>query len=67
MKPKSSLLAEVQVAGAVDLRPPSIWPAPGPGAGFLVHLPEGATVAVPAGFDGEEVLVLLTVVREALR
>jgi hypothetical protein len=32
-----------------------------------VHLPEGVTVAVPAGFEGEEVLVLLTVVREALR
>ena len=34
---------------------------------FAVHLPEGATVAVPAGFDAEEVFALLTVVREALR
>ena len=67
MKPKSSLLAEVQVSSAVNLSPASIWPATSPGAGFLVHLPEGVTVAVPAGFDGEEVMVLLTVVREALR
>ena len=35
------------------------------GPAFLVHLPEGATVAVPAGFDAQEVLVLLTLVREA--
>lgn len=34
---------------------------------FTVRLPEGATVAVPAGFDADEVFMLLTVVREALR
>jgi hypothetical protein len=32
-----------------------------------VQLPEGATVAVPVGFEANEVFVLLTVVREALR
>ena len=67
MKRPSSRLAEVQVAGAISVAPAPSWPPTGPGAGFLVHLPEGATVAVPAGFDGEEVMVLLTVVREALR
>ena len=67
MKRPSSRLAEVQVAGASNVAPTPSWPPTGPGAGFLVHLPEGATVAVPAGFDGEEVMVLLTVVREALR
>ena len=67
MKRKPSRLAEVQVAGAVHLTPASLWPATNPGAGFLVHLPAGVTVAVPAGFAGEEVMVLLTVVREAWR
>ena len=67
MKRQSSRLAEVQVAGASNVAPAPSWPPTGPGAGFLMHLPEGATVAVPAGFDGEEVMVLLTVVREALR
>jgi hypothetical protein len=37
------------------------------GAAFAVHLPEGATVAVPVGFDADEVFSLLIVVREALR
>jgi len=67
MKRQSSRLAEVQVAGAVSVAPAPNWPPTGPGAGFLVHLPEGATVAVPAGFAVQEVLVLLTLVREALR
>ena len=67
MKRKTSHLAEVQLdepgtvaghleAGAARTAPP-----------FVVRLPEGATVAVPAGFAAEEVLLLLTVVREALR
>ena len=67
MKRKSSLLAEVQVAGSLSLLPSPSLPAAGPGSVFVVQLPQGATVAVPAGFDAEEVLLLLTVVREALR
>ena len=67
MKRPSSRLAEVQVAGARSLAPTPSWPATSPGGAYLVHLPEGVTVAVPAGFDGEEVMVLLTVVREVLR
>ena len=34
---------------------------------FVVDLPEGARVSVPAGFDADEVFNLLLVVREALR
>jgi len=67
MKRKSSRLAEVQVTGSRRQLPSHSLPAPGSGAGFVVQLPQGATVAVPAGFDAEEVLLLLTVVREALR
>ena len=68
MKRKASRLAEVEVAGSLSHRLPSpSLPATGPGAGFVVQLPQGATVAVPAGFDAEELLLLLTVVREALR
>ena len=67
MKRKASRLAEVQVAGSRSPLPSPSLPAPGPGAGFVVQLPQGATVAVPAGFDAEELLLLLTVVREALR
>ena len=67
MKRKASRLAEVQVAGSRSLLPSQSLPVPGAGAGFVVQLPQGATVAVPAGFDAEEVLLLLTVVREALR
>ncbi len=67
MKRKASRLAEVQVAGSLSLLPCTSLPATGPGAVFVVPLPQGATVAVPAGFDAEEVLLLLTVVREALR
>lgn len=67
MKRKTSRLAEVQVAGSLSLLPSPSLPLPGPGAVFVVQLPQGATVTVPAGFDAEEVLLLLTVVREALR
>ena len=67
MKRKASRLAEVQVSGALSRLPSSSLPVPSPGAVFVVQLPQGATVAVPAGFDAEEVLLLLTVVREALR
>ena len=67
MKRKASRLAEVQVAGSLSLLPSSSLPVPGPGAVFVVQLPQGASVAVPAGFDAQEVLLLLTAVREALR
>ena len=67
MKRTSPRLAEVQVAGPHSLTPPPFPSASGPGAGFLVHLPQGASVAVPAGFDADEVFLLLTVVREALQ
>ncbi|MEN9576840.1 MAG: hypothetical protein RL514_4695 [Verrucomicrobiota bacterium] len=67
MKRKASRLAEVEVAGSLSRLPPPSLPAAGSGTTFLVQLPQGATVAVPAGFDAEEVLLLPTVVREALR
>ena len=67
MKRKASRLAEVQVDRSLSLLPSPCLPAPSSGAVFVVQLPQGATVAVPAGFDAEEVLLLLTVVREALR
>ena len=67
MKQKTSCLAEVQVDGSTRLLPAPTLPVTGAGAVFVVQLPQGATVAVPAGFDAEEVLLLLTVVREALR
>ena len=67
MKRKASRLVEVQVAGSLSRLPCPSLPVPGAGAGYVVQLPQGATVAVPAGFDAEEVLLLLTVVREALR
>ncbi len=64
MKRKYPRLTEVQLEG------PSHTPLLGltvPGGVFVVQLREGATVAVPAGFDAAEVFRLLTVVREALR
>ena len=67
MKQKTPRLAEVQVAGSLSRLPCPSLPVPGAGAGYVVQLPQGATVAVTAGFDAEEVLLLLTVVREALR
>ena len=62
MKRKFSRLAEVQL---------DPWPHPAAaarlasGAAFAVSLPTGATVAVPAGFDPDELFILLTVLREA--
>lgn len=64
MKRKYSRLAEVQVDSPRHSFLSSIPSASGV---FTVQLPEGATVAVPAGFDPDEVFILLTVVREALR
>lgn len=68
MKRKSSGLTEVQLKHPRNCSSPFLIPAgAGDGAAFAVHLPEGATVAVPAGFDADEVFSLLIVVREALR
>ena len=67
MKRKASRLTEVQVAESLSLLPAQSLPVSGSGAVFVVQLPQGSTVAVPAGFDAEEVLLLLTVVREASR
>jgi hypothetical protein len=68
MKRKSCGLTEVQLKHPRNSLPPLlIAPGSGDGAAFAVHLPEGATVAVPAGFDADEVFSLLIVVREALR
>jgi hypothetical protein len=68
MKRKSSGLTEVELQSARKSPPPALIPfGAGGGAAFAVHLPEGATVAVPAGFEVDEVFALLTVVREALR
>jgi hypothetical protein len=65
MKRKSSGLAEVQVDRAQSPASSCISLPAGSRPSFLVHLPGGATVAVPAGFDANELLVLLTLVREA--
>ncbi len=67
MKRKTSRLAEVQVAGSLSPLPAPSLPTAGLGTTLVVQLPQSATVAVPVGFDAEEVLLLLTVVREALR
>jgi hypothetical protein len=67
MKRKSSRLAEVQVDGSTRLLPSPSLPVSGSGAVFVVQLPQGASVSVPAGFDADEVFNLLLVVREALR
>lgn len=68
MKRKSAGLTEVQLKQPRTGSSPHLMP-PGSGGGgaFAVHLPEGATVSVPAGFDADEVFALLVVVREALR
>ena len=64
MKRKYCELAEVQVeVPRHHLTPDGI----GADKLFTVRLPEGATVAVSAGLDADEVFLLLTVVREALR
>lgn len=69
MKRKAAPLAEVELLpapqGCAAPRPPSS--GPGGAASFVIQLPEGATVTVPAGFDFDEALALLTLVREALR
>lgn len=64
MKRKRSL-TEVQLAPALSGPLPSSPNAPAQPA-FTVRLLEGAAVSIPAGFDPEELLSLLVVVREAL-
>lgn len=53
-----------RIPGSVALRK---FARPGSGSVFVVDLPEGARVSVPARFDADEVFNLLLVVREALR
>jgi hypothetical protein len=62
MKRQYARLSEVQVE---RLRPGSSSTMLGPSAAFTVQLPTGASIAVPAGFDPDELFILLTVVREA--
>ena len=67
MKRKASRLAEVQVDGSARLLLSPSLPVSVSGAVFVMQSRQGVPVAVPAGFDAEEVLLLLTVVREALQ
>jgi hypothetical protein len=62
MKRKYSRLAEVQLDRPLPGSTPALL---GPGPAFTVQLPAGASIAVPAGFDPDELFSLLTVVREA--
>lgn len=67
MKRKTTPLAEVELLIPNHpgcLAHPSSPAAPAP---FVIQLPEGASVSVPPGFDFDETLALLTLVREALR
>lgn len=62
MKRKYTRLAEVQLDRPLPGSSPALlrsW------AAFTVQLPTGASIAVPAGFDADELFILLTVVREA--
>ena len=64
MKRKCSHRTEVQLDDSLNNSCPSLMT---PGAAFTLRLAEGATVAVPAGFDADELFTLLLTVREALR
>lgn len=65
MKRKRSRLAEVHIPSPSDavapLPPGSVCPP-----AFTVRLPEGASILVPAGFDPDELILLLAAVQEAL-
>ena len=62
MKRKTFRLAEVQL----DCPLPDSSPAlPEPVAAFNIRLPAGTVIAVPGGFDPDELFILLTVLREA--
>jgi hypothetical protein len=64
MKRKYTRLAEVQLDTPCHAASPGLIAS---GGTYAVQLPEGTTIAVPSGFDPDEVFILLTVVREALR
>jgi hypothetical protein len=64
VKGKRPRLAEVQIQSPSD----SVAPLAGAGIqkAFTIHLPQGASVLVPAGFDPDELMALLVVLQEAL-
>lgn len=62
MKRKYARLAEVQLDPRFSGSTPAL---PGAGAAVTVQLPAGVIIAVPAGFDPDELFSLLTVLREA--
>ena len=62
MKRKTFRLAEVQLDRSLPDSSPAL---PGIGAAFTIRLPAGMVIAVPGGFDPDELFILLTVVREA--
>ncbi len=66
MKRRPNPLTEVEL---IPNDPGCIAHPSGPAAvaPFTIQLPEGAAVSVPTGFDFDETLALLTLVREALR
>jgi hypothetical protein len=66
MKRKPTPLAEVELFSNPCVRT-AHPPGAAAGAPFIIQLPEGAVVSVPPGFNFEETLALLTLVREALR
>jgi len=65
VKRKRSRLAEIEIKPSADSLPP-ILASEGSKKPFTVRLPDGTSVAVPSGFDPEELFTLLLVVREAL-
>ena len=62
MKRKTFRLAEVQLDCPLTDSSPA-WP--GSGGAFTIRLPAGMVIAVPGGFDPDELFILLTVVLEA--
>jgi len=62
MKRKYTRLTEVQLDRPILGLSPALLES---GAAFTVQLPTGASIAVSAGFDPDELFILLTVLREA--
>ena len=62
MKRKYTRLAEVQRDRPLSGSSATML---GSDATFTIQLPAGTSIAVPAGFDPDELFILLTVVREA--